>query len=392
VVFVPARAAQALDAKRQDFRQASEDSAELLAHYQRALRELSAVSRPEIEDRLGGVPWPGARPTGDLDEHGLLERFAPTWDSAQDARAWAMNCLRGVPTVAVDGSQVPPSKEFGVPVSLVQVAWFENYHDPDRPYIKDIRDEIVVPGNEEFEYASLAESLVSRRRFALEMTAAVERIESLSEKRQGRVPVLFIDGTFVLSFAGRMAPEVRQVYLQALFRLLDASERYRVPAIGYVDLSFASDLAGLLQHAFDLPSGNVFDAQILADVLHPFDRTAAFRTARGDVLPYYQTEERDRSGDLGFVYLQTGQDRLPARIDFPLWVLEAGLLGHVLDVVRAEVVVGSGYPYPIETADATAVLTTEDRLAFYALFHDFAVESGLTASMPAKSISKAHRR
>ena len=73
-------------------------------------------------------------------------------------------------------------------------------------------------------------------------------------------------------------------------------------------------------------------------------------------------------------------------------MLEAGVLDGALDLLRAEVVVGTGYPYPLETADAAAVLTTEDRLQFYRLFHDFAHDSGLSVSLPAKSISKAHRR
>ena len=91
--------------------------------------------------------------------------------------------------------------------------------------------------------------------------------------------------------------------------------------------------------------------------------------------------------------MTTGLDRYPARIDFPRWMLEEeGLLDRVLDVVRAEIVVGAGYPYPIETADAAAVLTGEDRMAFYRLFHDFAQAQGLHTSLPAKSISKAHRR
>lgn len=371
------------------------ESANLRERYEHAFDELAGLSTHEVEDRLGGVEWPGARPSDELDRRGLIIPFEQVWSSAQDARAWAMQRLRGVPTVAVDGSQVPASKEFSVPVSLVQVAWFENYHDPDRPYIKDVRNEVMTPEDEpELEHLSFAESLLSRRRFCLEMAVAVERLQSLRSADQGadRTPVLFVDGTFVLSFAGRMAPEARDVYLESLLALLQASERYRVPVVGFVDLSFASDLAAMLRSAFDLPAGHIFDAQILAQSMDAFDRTAAFRCARGDVLPLYHTAARDFSQELYFVYLKTGQDRLPARLDFPRWVLDAGLLDHVLDVVRAEIVVGSGYPYPLETADATAVLTSEDRMAFYRLFHDFAGAEGLAVSLPAKSISKAHRR
>jgi hypothetical protein len=108
-----------------------------------------------------------------------------------------------------------------------------------------------------------------------------------------------------------------------------------------------------------------------------------------------------------FLYLKTGQDRFPARLDFPRWILDAdpgtpakawvsgqvpSLLDRVVDLVRAEVVVGCGYPYALETADAAAVLTAEDRMSFYRLFHEFARANGIQASLPGKSISKLHRR
>jgi hypothetical protein len=148
----------------------------------------------------------------------------------------------------------------------------------------------------------------------------------------------------------------------------------------------------MLRLVCDLPAGDIFDSRILVERMSYFDRTAAFQCARADVLLDYRLEDRDYSRDLCFTYLKTGQDRLPARIDFPRWILEEGLLDRVLDTIRAEVIVGSGYPYALETADAAAVLTTEDRMAFYRLFQQFARDSGLPFSLPAKSRSKAHRR
>ncbi len=381
----------ALAEKRAGFQLAAAEMTTQRDSYGALLRQLAGMSSADINQQLGGVPWPGARPTRELDQHGLFVPFPEHWETAQEARAWAMERLRGVPTLAVDGSQIAPSKEFGVPVSLVQVAWFENYHDSDRPYCKDVRNEVLSPGDNpaEPEQYSFIESRLSQRRFAMEMEVAGERLTMLDPVSQ---PVVLVDGTFVLSFAGRLAPPARQSYLSALFALLDASERSGVPVVGYVDLSYASDLAGLLETAFDRTGGRVFDAQILAPHMNAFDRTVAFQCARGDVLPLYRTSQRDYGSDLYFVYVKMGQDRLPARLDFPGWVLEAGLLDHVVDIVRAEAVVGSGYPYALETADAAAVLTTEDRLRFYRLFHDFARESGLAAEIPGKSVSKGHRR
>jgi len=384
-----------LEERREAFSRAVADAAKQQQRYLEALDQLSCLSSANIEERLGDEPWPGARPAEELDERGLIVRFAEDWNSAQEARAWALERLHRISTVAVDGSQIPASKEFGVPVSLVQVAWFENPHDSGRPYRKDVRHELVTPGDREDEIDSgalsvpFAESKLNQRRFALEMRVAVERIHALQTER---APVVLVDGSFVLSFIGRMTPQARPAYLEALFGLLDASRECRVPVLGYVDLSFASDLLAMLSSLFDLSAENLFDARILAQRMQSFDRTVAFQCARGDVLPHYHTPTQDYSRDLCFVYLKTGHDRLPARIDFPRWILEAGLLDQVLDVVRAEVVVGSGYPYALETADAAAVLTAEDRMSFFRLFHDFAKTSGIDLSVPGKSISKLHRR
>lgn len=390
-MLVKSRVDQALHQQAEALRRAARELVRVRDTYLEALGAVRAFPPGEAAARLAGDAWPGARPTGELDARGLAIPAKLSWDNAQEARLWALDRLRGVTTVAVDGSQIAASKEFGVPLSLVQVAWFQNHHDPDRDYTKDVYNLIVTAEEEQTEadtYAG-AESKLNQRRFALEMRVAVERLEALAGTPRSLV---LVDGSLVLSFAGRLAPLSRQSYLQALFGLLDASQHARVPVVGYVDLSFASDVVTMLRTLFDLPGGNVFDARIVEPFLDVFGRTAAFQCARGDVLPHYHSGERDYSQDLCFVYLKAGAGRLPARLDFPRWILEAGLLDWVLDVVRAEIVVGSGYPYALETADAAAVLTLDDRLAFYRLVQDFAQAEGLTHYVPTKSISKGRRR
>jgi len=64
----------------------------------------------------------------------------------------------------------------------------------------------------------------------------------------------------------------------------------------------------------------------------------------------------------------------------------------VIDLVRAECIVGVGYPYALETADAVAVLTMQDRERFYRLFQRFAEGEGLELRFSRKSVSKRGRR
>ena len=60
--------------------------------------------------------------------------------------------------------------------------------------------------------------------------------------------------------------------------------------------------------------------------------------------------------EIGFIYLGSSAAARPARLEIPLWVWRSGLLERVVDLVRAEVVVGNGYPYAIAAADAAAAM------------------------------------
>ncbi len=58
----------------------------------------------------------------------------------------------------------------------------------------------------------------------------------------------------------------------------------------------------------------------------------------------------------------------------------------------AEVVIGGGYPYVIETADQVAVLKNEDRQVFYGLLQDWAEKEDLKLRLSRKMVSKMRRR
>jgi hypothetical protein len=73
-------------------------------------------------------------------------------------------------------------------------------------------------------------------------------------------------------------------------------------------------------------------------------------------------------------------------------VLDVGILDRVMDIVRAECVVGNGYPYAVETADAVAVITLRDRERFYRVFQAFAEEEGIGLRFSRKAVSKLGRR
>ena len=385
----PGKVIAALEAKRDRFTAAEEIRQEDLDALGQALEELAALSLAEVESRLSGIPWPGARPTAEHEQYGdIVIPFAENWSNHRQAREWALGVLQGVPTFAVDGSQISPARDISIPVAVVQVGWFENRHQADGAYVKDIAVEVLAPdelAEDEREESGFPDWQVNWRRFEMEIERLIAYMQANAHTHPQ--PLCFFDGSLVVSFVQHMRPERQRLYVDAIVRLLDTSEQTGVPVVGYVDTSYASDLTVMLAHLAGLSlSGRVSDARLLRPRMRWGDRTQVYVCARDDdVLDKYY--ER-----VCFVYLKTTANNPPARVEFPRWLYESGEHERVLDLVRAECVVGTGYPYPLETADAVAVLTMQDRERFYRLFQEFAEREGLPLRFSRKAVSKRGRR
>ncbi|MCS7260462.1 MAG: DNA double-strand break repair nuclease NurA [Anaerolineae bacterium] len=403
-MFVRSRVIQALEAKKGHFSQYQGGVSERAAGLDETLMHIASLSRAEVEARLAatGVARPGALPTDEHDQmHTVVVHFGARWNTHEEARAWAKRVLLGQPTFAVDGSQIPQSHDFSIPVAAIQIGWFENPHAPFRPYVKDVFFEVLTPDElaayEEATDASdqtLGSSafpgiLVNLRRFQGECQRIIAYMQEHAAHEPK--PLCFFDGSLTLSFARHLSPQLRQEYLRSLVTMLRTSQSTRVPVIGYVDSSYARDLVTMLT----LFSGTSTPAHLNDGILlQPYmrwgDRSLVYWCARDDeILPLYETEV----GRIAFVYLKTSTTALPARIEFPGWLLEDwARMERILDLIRAECVVGNGYPYVLETADAVAVISAEDRQRFYAVFQQFAEREGLTLRYSRKARSKAIRR
>lgn len=379
----------ALEAKSDHFAGYEVKIGEALTYYKHALEELSQLSQSDISGRLASIPLPGAFPTAEHDQHPeLVVPFTEHWENHEQARAWARDVLEGIPTIAVDGSQITPTKDFSVPVGAVQIGWFVNPHTEGTPYVKDVDFEILAPdelAEEDTEATGFPDWRVNQRRFVGECSKLAKWMETYRDA--AIKPVCFFDGSLVLSFAAQMRPSRQIEYVKAITKLLDASERYHVPLVGYVDTSYARDLISMLDALMHYTTAqSVSDGALLRARMHWGDRSTAWICARDDGL---QDKYYDR---VAFVYLKTTVDRAPTRLDIPRWLLETGELNHTLDVVRAECVVGNGYPYAVETADAVAVITMQDRERFYRVFQEFAEKVELPLRVSRKAVSKRGRR
>jgi hypothetical protein len=413
----------ALDLKRGQFSLYDGSFSEQLKAYQHALETLylryptSAKLEHVLPPAENSARSAGARPSIEFDRwlvnaaqtryHSPIFPFGREFANHEQAREWA-ECIEGVTTVAVDGSQLQPWRDASIPVALVQVGFFINPHMRGRSYTKDVRIEVLAPdeimeapGSEDKDPDSYpySEMQVTLRRYLLEVETLCSQMEQCANARRlgdpVHSPVFFFDGSLVVSFALTMPNPYRDRYIASALSLLRTSEQLRVPLIGYIDTTYARDMITMLRRLDALEAQptlretkNIHDALLWQGKLQWGDRTPAMICARGDILESYEAYRES----VAFCYLQTTSRRPPARLEFPRWMLDDGILEPVLDVVRAEAIAGNGYPYAIETADAVSVITMQDRDEFYAQFQTFVEKQGVKFTFSNKSISKSRRR
>ena len=413
----------ALNLKRVQFTSYDGSFSDQLNAYRHALETLYAryPSSAHLEHMLPpdavGMPPAGARPGIEFDRwlahitqssyHGPYFPFGRDFANHEQARQWA-ECIEGITTLAVDGSQLQPWRDASIPVALIQVGLFANPHAQGRPYMKDVRIEVLSPDEimEESQAESkdpgsypYSEMQVTLRRYMLEVETLCNQMEQYGQARRAgdpvHSPVVFFDGSLVVSFALTMPSPYRERYIASAISLLQTSEQQRVPLIGYIDTSYARDIITMLRRLDAMErqpvlreTKKIHDALLWQGHLRWGDRTPAMICARGDILEGYGPYRES----VAFCYVQTTTTRPPARLEFPRWILDDGILEPVLDVVRAEVIAGQGYPYAIEAADAVAVITMQDRAEFYALFQEFIERQGLKFTFSTKAVSKSRRR
>lgn len=394
--------AQELEDKKSDFR--SGIGQDVVDEFQKAAGELSDITREEIEKRLEEFELAAALPTEEFEEEDRLTvQFEESreWESHEAVNNWARSQIEGIPTISADGSQIDPVSEFEKPVGLVQAVWIANNHTKDGDYEEDVETEVLTPDNLLFEdpntgLLQVDDEEVSIRRFELEMKVLERQIKKHGDSE--KKPVVLYDGPLVLSFAQMFSSPVQERYSEALARLLAASEHHGVPIVGYTAGSKASDLAKMIER-LDLvdASQSVRDYQLVDELLEDWgDRTVVFNSRRDNSLNWLQTtyhgREYDFSEDILFTYLKTESGPQVDRIDFPRWVQEEGLVDYVLAAIRAEVGVGRGYPEILQSVDADAVISRQDREDFLRMYQEFSDENDIELRWNNKALSKKRRR
>ncbi|MEL7506093.1 MAG: DNA double-strand break repair nuclease NurA [Cyanobacteria bacterium J06554_1] len=386
----PSQIQAILHNKRTHFESFEKGQQSSLDIYQTAWQELCQTPQKKLDQWLARHSGTiGARPLASLTKSDVgICHSGLQWGSREQSLQWVNDHLNGITTFAVDGSQIFPSKDLSPPIALVQIGWFENPHTETADYVKDIELDIMTPRDLALGDSSKPlDRLVNKHRFQMEVQRLVKYIKQVQNPEHCLV---FFDGALVATFADAYEDEDRKDYVDALISLLQASEDYRVPLVGYVDTSSAHDLTTLLEHysASVATVPKVTDAQMLSQYMQWGDCTPIFQCDRTGILAEYGKHHKDR---IIFTYLKTNQGP-PARIEMPRWMHEAHITEQVLNWVRAETIVGGGYPYAIETADQTAVLQTSDRQLFFRILQDWASHEDLNLRWSRKMMSKLRRR
>ena len=394
-----------LHKQREDFQRFAENQDGDLTQYLHKLQKLSKTPGAEIRAKLEFNEDAGALPSDELDLNKSFSfDFAEKWQNHEQARVWASKVLQNRTTFAADGSQIYAEKDISLPVGAIQIGWFENPHDAALGYEKNAHFEILTPKDllENQEEPMNPETRVGEKRFHAEIAKIGEFLNKKScwRERGERMPLAFFDNTLLVSFSLPQTA-LQESFLQAAVNLVRLSRDTGVPLVGYIDRSFSRDLLHLLD-AFEGKQSperkTLYDTTILNAGTSNFrqvlknwgDRTCFCYSKRRGLSAFIEPESGKSL--VGFTYLQTTGDSAPARLDIPSWIYEKGLLNEVLDVVRAECVIGLGYPYALETADATAVITMRDREIFLQALQGFAKENNLNFKVSQKNASKGRRR
>lgn len=384
------------------FKRFALDQAKDLSEYLEFLAQLTQNSHAEISRKLENADNCGAFPSEELDAaKNFVVPFGEKWTNHEEARRWAFEILQNRTTFAADGSQLFAEREVSLPVAAVQIGWFENPHNDAQGYEKNARFFVLSPEDllKDQEEPVIPETRVGQKRFEAEVEKAKEFLHKKKgwQSRGERMPLAFFDGTLLISFS-LPRTDLQESFINAMVSLVKLSRETEVPIIGYVDRSYARDLLVLLDTLNNRRAANrrtLDDASVLhassANTLKNWgDRTIFCYSKRRGLNAFINTETGKST--VGFVYLQTTSDAVPARLDVPSWVYENGLLEEVLNTARAECVIGLGYPYALETADQTAVITVRDREIFLRALQDFAMREKLDFGVSRKAASKGRRR
>lgn len=409
--------ADQLQANEPDIREFVNQGDELVEDYRGALLDEHRTSTVDEIETAVSESFPNALPTEEFESlAGLTATFEPAreWRSHEATGRWASDALNGLPTIAVDGSELPPTEELNVPVALTRVAYYVNHHTADAEFDRDTETTLLSPDQlvttpSAGSYSYVDPDEVKHARYEAEAKIVVELIEEYADASPP--PVLLYDGSLNVSYTNLFDDDVTDRYTTAMGNILAASRAHEVPVVGYIAGSRASDVANLVQELNPASLGAEplpLDGVLFRPWLETWgSRTALFVNRRDQSLDELQAQYRGKTYDFGdrllFTYLDFGEGDLLERLEVPRWLVEAdppaewasdceSMFEYAYQGVVGEAAVGQGYPEALQQVDADAVLGKAQREQLLQIVQEFGDEAGIDIAWNPKDQSKRRRR
>jgi hypothetical protein len=355
----------------------------LSEEYRTELKKLSVIDT-SMNERLNDYSGAKLLETGKL-----IHPFSFNWKNRHDAIEWVDSVLSGVAVGAVDGSQIYSDKNYEIPLAVIQTSQILNRHTNDSDYKEITEADIITP--DEFEAASVysfGSEYVDARRFAMECDSIIQLMKEHDK------PCVMLDGALILSHINVLNRNIREIYIRAITKLLEASEKTRTPLIGFIDTTMPRDVTLMMHFLFGLKKGKLSDTHLFSHLLWG-ERTAAFLCDRDDRRGDEARSVLDNYGKfkdkVAFFYMRVSNG-LPSRVEFPAWMHEEGMVDKIADIIRAECVIRSNYPDILMRAHEAAMIKMNEHELFYGMLDNFCKAHGIMINKSAKNFHKMMNR
>lgn len=355
------------------------ERSELTKEYRTGLEKLRTID-PEVNKDLPS--YSGAKL---LEPGKLIHPFPINWRNREDAMEWVDSILCGVPVGAVDGSQIYSDKNYEIPLAVIQISRIFNRHTENMDYKQETDAMIITP--DEFESASVysfGSEYVDARRFSMECEGIIRLMNEYE-----RIFIL-LDGALILSHINVLNKNTREIYVKAIMKLLETSEKTHNPVIGFIDTTMPRDITLMMHFLFGLRKSKLSDTRLFSN-LQWGERTSVFLCDRDDRRDEEARSVLDSYGifknSIAFLYMRLSSG-LPARLEFPVWVHKEGMVDKIADIIRAECIIRVNYPDILMRAHDAAVIRMSEHDLFYGMLENFCKVHGIKINRSAKQLHK----
>ena len=325
-------------------------------------------------------------------------------------------CPADFSILATDGSHIDvdrhsPARCFLINIGTVML----RYGDPadailrSQPTLYAGKEELTIVNPHGSDERPVEGALLGIKRAVAECTALAELCEQLPSD----APALgLLDGSLIMwALAGHAYPEyVRSElllngFLPALERMGELGRKTGLALASYISLPRSTDVVNALRVAIcpheppdcdrncarsspgpdrtcDAVAG-VRDRDLFCALLEQGERSQTFVSRSSVVREYYAEHE------VRFFYVKVNDE--VARVEFPRWVEERGLLDTVHALILDQCRRGQGYPVALGEAHEQAVVTGADREHFAYLIDLTLADHSLPTAISEKSRSKRTR-